>query len=289
MTLLSWRVNKGGPFHLNVLEMVKEYSIDIAIDHFRLVIKGLTKTEANQLRETLAILSRFKGLPQFEWVEEIQIRLEDTFKLKSSVSAVVGFENNPYLKGLNFFTEIFNAIQSNQLLKIKYQGYKQSAATEMTISPWYLKQYNNRWFLFGYNQEFQSMSNLAIDRVASITNSDDDFIFKEQINFEEYFDDVIGVSVRTDDTPQNIVLRVDPEVWPYIESKPIHGSQRVINAEKVDIQLSVQVNHELIATIFSYLDAIEIIQPSNLRERCRVIAENVFKKKLVTYAVLVHK
>ena len=133
------------------------------------------------------------------------------------------------------------------------------------------------------------MSNLAIDRVASITNSDDDFIFKEQINFEEYFDDVIGVSVRTDDTPQNIVLRVDPEVWPYIESKPIHGSQRVINAEKVDIQLSVQVNHELIATIFSYLDAIEIIQPSNLRERCRVIAENVFKKKLVTYAVLVHK
>jgi len=143
-----------------------------------------------------------------------------------------------------------------------------------------MKQYNNRWFLFGYNQEFQSMSNLAIDRVASITNSDDDFIFKEQINFEEYFDDVIGVSVRTDDTPQNIVLRVDPEVWPYIESKPIHGSQRVINAEKVDIQLSVQVNHELIATIFSYLDAIEIIQPSNLRERCRVIAENVFKKNL---------
>jgi predicted DNA-binding transcriptional regulator YafY len=242
--------------------------------------QGINHTEAKQLKDTLSILSRFKGLPQFEWVEEIQIRLEDTFKLKSSADAVVGFENNPYLRGLNFFTEIFNAVQSHQVLKVIYQGYKQSSATEMTISPWYLKQYNNRWFLFGYNKEFQNISNLAIDRIVSITNSSEAYVINDQINFDEYFDDVIGVSVRKDDPPQMVILRISPEVWPYIKSKPMHGSQRVIDADKVDIQLFVQVNHELVATIFSYMDAIEIIEPRDLRERCRLIAERVSKKNM---------
>jgi hypothetical protein len=44
---------------------------------------GINQAEAEQLKETLTILTRFKGMPQFEWIEEMQIRLEDTFKLKS--------------------------------------------------------------------------------------------------------------------------------------------------------------------------------------------------------------
>ena len=48
---------------------------------FSISNKGINPSEAEQLRDTLSILSRFKGMPQFEWIEEIQIRLEDTFKI----------------------------------------------------------------------------------------------------------------------------------------------------------------------------------------------------------------
>ena len=90
---------------------------------FSIKNQGINQSEAEQLKETLSILSRFKGLPQFEWVEEIQIRLEDTFKLKSSTESAVCFEENPYLKGLNHFTELFTAIQNKQALVINYKEF----------------------------------------------------------------------------------------------------------------------------------------------------------------------
>lgn len=248
--------------------------------NFSIKNQGINQEEAEQLKETLTILSRFKGLPQFEWVEEIQIRLQDTFMLKSNINAAVGFESNPYLKGLNFFTDLFNAIQNRQVLEIDYQGYRQDAETKMTISPWYLKQYNNRWFLFGFNKEYESLSNLAIDRILSIKDLNEPFVPNETINFEEYFDDVIGVSVMDDAPVETVVMRITNEAWPYIKSKPIHGSQKIRtqNPNYVEIELRVQINYELISTLFSYLDAIEITEPMQLRERFRIISENINNK-----------
>ncbi len=52
---------------------------------FSIKSQGINQAEAEQLKETLTILTRFKGMPQFEWIEEMQIRLEDTFKLKGSI------------------------------------------------------------------------------------------------------------------------------------------------------------------------------------------------------------
>ena len=42
----------------------------------------LSQTEAKQLKDTILMLNRFKGLPQFDWMQEVLTRLEDTFKLK---------------------------------------------------------------------------------------------------------------------------------------------------------------------------------------------------------------
>ena len=65
--------------------------------NFSINKKPLSQTEAEHLKETILMLNRFKGLPQFEWMEEVLTRLEDTFKLKSNVDSVVAFEHNPYL------------------------------------------------------------------------------------------------------------------------------------------------------------------------------------------------
>ena len=247
---------------------------------FSIKNQALNLSEAEQLRDTLAILSRFKGLPHFEWVEEIQIRLEDTFKLKSNNQAVVSFENNPYLKGIAFFTELFNAINNKQSLTVNYQGYKQDYPTQIIISPWFLKQYNNRWFLFAYNHSYCCLSNFAIDRISSVCESTELFVTNHRIDFEEYFEDVVGVSVKDNAPIEKVIINVSNEVWPYIESKPLHGSQKTIS--KTDngkvIELTVQINYELIALLFSYMDAIEIIEPLDLRERFKIISDSLTKK-----------
>jgi predicted DNA-binding transcriptional regulator YafY len=225
-------------------------------------------------------LSRFKGLPQFDWVEEIQVRLEETFKLKSSSINTVGFEQNQYLKGLNHFSSLFNAIQNQQVLKINYKSFKNNNLVEYIIHPWYLKQYNNRWFLFGFNAEFNSVSNLAIDRIETIEDSKIDYIVNNQINFEEYFEDVVGVSIYNNSEVEVVVIKASNNVFPYIESKPIHGSQRVVKKDinDVTIELKVKINHELMALLFSFMDAIEIMEPHSLRNQFKQLTINILNK-----------
>lgn len=241
--------------------------------------QAINESEANQLKETLSILSRFKGMPQFDWIEEMLIRLESTFKLKSTANPIIDFEQNPFLKGLNFFTELFNAIHYKKVLKICYQSFNQEKPVEIPLHPYYLKQYNTRWFLFGLNESTNSISNLALDRIIEIKEANKQFIENETIDFEEYFDDVVGVTVLEKKEPIKILLQISKKLFPYIESKPIHGSQKLRerNNEGAIIELSLQLNYEFISLIFSYGEEVTVIEPEELKTIIKTKAESVFK------------
>ena len=88
------------------------------------------------------------------------------------------------------------------------------------------------------------------------------------------------MSVKPGASSEKVVIKNSKEVWPYIESKPLHGSQKLKSKTDTDVQieLNVQINHELIALLFSYMDAIEIIEPQDLRQRFKTISETIYKK-----------
>jgi len=113
----------------------------------------------------------------------------------------------------------------------------------------------------GFNDTYKALSNLAIDRIISITNSQEHCIQNRDINFDEFFEDVVGVSINSSESTEKVVIKISKDVWPYIESKPLHGSQKIKNKTDnyIEIELDVQVNHELMALLFSYMDAVEII------------------------------
>ena len=96
----------------------------------------------------------------------------------------------------------------------------------------------------------------------------------------EYFDDVVGVTVKRDAPIEKLLIKLSKEIWPYIESKPLHGSQKIKSRTETEvlIELVVQINHELISLLFSYMDAIEVIEPDSLRERFKRLTETVYKK-----------
>jgi predicted DNA-binding transcriptional regulator YafY len=247
---------------------------------FSIKNQGINQSEAEQLNETVSILSRFQGLPQFEWVEEIKVRLQETFHLKGNSQVTVGFEQNPYLKGLSYFSDLFTAIQNHDVLKITYKGFRELNEKQLLFHPWYLKQYNSRWFAFGFNQMYQGLSNLAIDRITNIEGSSEPYIANENIDFNEFFEDVIGVTVKPEVEPVKVLLKVNLALLPYIESKPIHGSQKpAVRTEKEGfIEIHVQINHELISTLFSYMDGIEIMEPEALTQIFKSKAEGIIEK-----------
>jgi len=233
--------------------------------------QAINKSEANQLKETLSILHRFKGMPQFEWIDEIMVRLESSFNLNKTTNAsIVGFEQNLYLKGLDFFGELFNAILYKKSLNIHYQSFNRVEPIMMEIHPYYLKQHNSRWFLIGLNPKYQKLSNIALDRILHFVEINTPYISNEKIDFEEYFEDAIGVSVDGREI-EKIILKIAKKTWPYIDTKPIHGSQKVLerNENDVMIELHLKINFELETLILSRGEAIEVISPEYLRNRIK--------------------
>lgn len=247
--------------------------------NFTIKNQPVNESEIEQIRDSLNIIKRFEGIPHFEWVEELVVRLETTFGKRNTSNPIVGFEQNQYLKGLNFFIDLFNAIKNRRVLKISYKSFKHNKPSNLIIHPYYLKQYNSRWFLFGHNQELEVISNLALDRIEGIAETDREHIENDSINFNEYFDDVIGVTVDDTKPVEKILLKIDRQLWPYIETKPIHGSQKhkETTDDYVIIEVNVQINYELVSTIFSLGEGVQVIEPKSLYDKFKCISETLYK------------
>ena len=246
---------------------------------FSIKNRPINETELNQLRDTLLILNRFKGLPQFDWMDELLLRIESSLSIKGDHKPIVGFEQNVYLRGLNFFSVIFNAIQYKRVLQIQYMSFRQTKPESLIISPYFLKQYNSRWFMLGKNERLNCLSNLALDRIIDISETKRKYSSNETIDFEEYFEDVIGVTVRDNQNPVSILLQINRKLWPYIETKPIHGSQKLKEKEGnyVVIELKLQINYELISLIFSLGEDVKVIAPDQLRDQIKSKGEALLK------------
>lgn len=227
----------------------------------------LNETEENQLKEALLTLSRFKGMPQFEWVDEISARLDAGLGLSHNTEKIIEFDQNSYLKGLEYITPIYNAILYKKAVNITYKSFKQEIPHTIAFHPYFLKQYNNRWYIFGMNHTSQYIINLALDRITSIEESKTQFIPNKTIDFNEHFEDIIGVTVGNGAIVEHIVLKISNSLFPYIQTKPIHGSQKLKergNSHTL-ISLDIMPNYELESLLLSYGEGIEVVEPLTLR------------------------
>ncbi len=229
----------------------------------------LNVSEQSQLREALMTLSRFKGMPQFEWMDELTARLESELGLSQATSKIIEFEQNPFLRGLDHFTPVYNAILYQKAIQIDYKGFSQEKAQSLLFHPWFLKQYNSRWFVFGLSDELRVLKNLALDRIQVISDTSFPYQHNKAIDFQEYFDDIVGVTVMDGIPLEKVELRVENSLYRYIQTKPIHGSQREVSKNECNTTISLLVipNYELESVILSHGDRIEVVKPEWLRER----------------------
>lgn len=241
----------------------------------------LNETEINKLKDAIAIIGRFKGMPQFEWVDEILTKINYGLGVKGSPREIISFDNNEYLKGIDFLGILFDAIVYKKVLKIKYQPYKSNEAFLAIFHPYFLKQYNNRWFVLGLNQEYKVIHNYALDRIQKITEIKGKYNEDIMPDFDEYFEDIFGVTKPVDMPIEKIEIRVTNERAPYIKSKPIHGSQKKIKEDETGYYFTIEIipNNEFYQQVFSFGPDMEIISPTQIRN----LVKNKLKEGLKNY------
>ena len=236
---------------------------------FSILNSPVTILEKSQLKEALFVLNRIKSLPKFEWVNEMMTKIESVFNDAASGKPCISYDSTPFLKHGEYLLDLYHKIINESVLEIVYKPFNVNSIT-YCIHPHYLKQYNNRWFLFGSNNENNQLLNLPLDRIESYQVKNLDYIHYH-IDFEEYFEDVVGVTVLPV-VSEIVKIKIDSSLWPYVKTKPFHGSQKVI--EKTEdytiIILDLKINYELESTIFQHAERVEVLEPIAFREKIKV-------------------
>ena len=248
--------------------------------NFSINNQPLNQTELTQINSALEIISRFNGMPQFAWVNEIVTKINNGFEMQDNTSSIISFDSNQYLKGIEHLGELFNAINSSKAIKMVYRPFKSDHDIDLVLHPYYLKQYNNRWFLFGLNDKYKSISNMALDRIVSFETITLKYIKNKSINFNEYFEDIIGVTMPDKGKLAKIELLFTNEEAPYVLTKPIHGSQKKKKHDENGLILTIEVipNIEFEKLILSFGDKVKVISPKKISD--------LFKSKYISASKL---
>lgn len=240
----------------------------------------LSQNDYEVMQEAVDMLRQLEGFDQFSEMSDVVSRLQDKLSIsRNNRKPIIHFDSVPDLKGLKLLEPLYNYIVRKQTLKIVYQSFNAKQPSEYILFPYILKEFRNRWFLFGSKAGDMMLYNLPLDRIVSV-EAVDDILFCENPDFdsEHFFDDVIGVSKNINDTPRRVKFWASSEQSKYIKTKPIHRSQQLIEENPEDgsclFQIDVVINFEMYSVFMSYGPGIKIVSPpravSFMKEKMRL-------------------
>ena len=232
----------------------------------------LNEVEMDQFQSAIQVLSQFEGMPQFEGIQAIIAKLKTDLKTTTNQKPFIGFDSSQDLKGIEHFSTLYNAVQNKTPLEIRYKDFKSEEPYTYIFHPYYLKEYNNRWFLFGLHPESGKPDwNVAIDRIEEVLPVAVPFIENEQLDWQDYFSDIIGVSKPIDSELQEVVLHFNQLTGRYMENKSIHETQKHkwLDANTFEVKIKVMLNYELERLILSYGESVKVVKPQILKQKIK--------------------
>lgn len=249
----------------------RKHYIHYSDDSYSIYSNDLSVKEVQTLQSVINMLGRFRGSTTHAWLEEVISNLEYRFGIKNNAERLVAFEENEQLQGLEHLSPLIDATLHCQVIELAYEPYGKTKRI-CPIHPYFMKQYNGRWFLFGLNTEKGKIETYALDRIKAVKTLAIEFIPNEDTDFEAYFEHIVGVSVPYGShKPIELILRFSEKRFPYVRSKPIHVSQKLLSTP-CTISISVIPTPELTQQIFSFGPDVEVLAPESFRHE---IAEKI--------------
>ena len=230
----------------------------------------LTEQDTAMMANAVNVLKQLSGFSAFAGMEDIIGRLEDHVSaVRHEKKPVIYFEKNDSLTGLHFITPLYEAITTERPINIIYQSFKNPRPIEFIFSPYVLKEFRNRWFVFGRREGKVNILNLALDRIQNIEPApkETEFIPMGKFNPETWFNDVIGVTKDRSMKPQKVRFWASALHVPYIRTKPFHKSQMVVEVDgdgNAIFQMEVILNYELEKDLLGFGEGIKVLAPKAL-------------------------
>ena len=243
----------------------------------------LTDDDLKLMGDTVEMLRQFGGFSAFAGMEDVLGRLEDhVSSMRHKRRPVILLEKNDDLRGLKYIEPLYKAIITKTPVKIIYKSFKSRDMQKFIFSPYFLKEFRNRWFVYGWKKGAGMIFNLALDRIHEMGAAPGE-VYQENtvIDPDTFFDNLIGVTKNISDRAHKVRFWAAPGQVPYIETKPLHKSQFVVQRNEdgsAIFQMEVVLNYELEKDLLGFGEGVKVLAPRqlvhNMSKRLRQAAEN---------------
>ena len=208
--------------------------------------------------------------------ENTQILLDTNRESKDGeVWICSGAEQN--LTNIDLLPVFYKAIANKQVLQFDYQPFGQEPFT-LVFHPQFIKEYNGRWFVFGEaNREPYQAYNVPLDRIVGEVSevSDVEYIPAPKGFYQDFFNNIIGVTHEEDSKVEQVVIRTKSEYQHgLLLTKPLHHSQKESMPFSEhdgqwygEVTLTIEPNRELRGKILMYGEGLEVMEPLLFREQ----------------------
>ncbi len=243
---------------------------------------SVNESDLKAMNNAVQILKQFKDFSMFKEMNGVIQKLEDSIQ-STNQKSIIHLDKNEQLKGLEHIDILYEGILNKKVLKILYKSFTARESSVYTVHPQLLKEYNNRWFLICLHK--QKMYNLALDRMEHIETDENLPYIDKDLDGDEYFKNIVGVTVAESMSPRNVIFFVDSANAPYIKTKPLHKSQEIISEVEGGtlFKICVQINFELERLLLGFGESLVVHKPRRLRVRM----EEKFKAGSKNYQELI--
>jgi predicted DNA-binding transcriptional regulator YafY len=277
--------------HYPSLENILSYLVDNDLETTERTLQRDLKT----LREMCFIDIKYNRANDGYWIDEdskndfhdwmhvfnlfnnARIINEILLKSKRNLDVIDFDRNEQELKG-DILGKVLGAVVDRKMIRFVHHSYWHKEAKEVELYPHLLKQYLNRWYVFGCfkNGEFRSF---GLDRIMELEVLSETFKLKNK-KPKDVFNSVVGLTYSGEKV-ETIVLSFDPFQGNYIKSQPLHSTQKILIDDDVElrIEIRVKVNYELEEQILKHGQLVRVLEPKSFRK----LIKNRLKEALSAY------
>lgn len=169
--------------------------------------------------------------------------------------------------GTQHLLPILQAIRKQKIIKIQHQKFRDKEPIIRYIKPLSLKEAQRRWYIVAREKGKEAIKTFGLDRIEWIETTNMKFEYPTDFNVDDFFKNCFGViTPDIDDTIAKITLSFNPDQRKYLETMPLHATQKVLidNSEEYRIALEIYPTYDFIREIRSYGKAVKVIEPENL-------------------------
>ena len=215
------------------------------------------------------------------YIENMELLRTNPLKkwLLSSMSAITTMEQCKVLSNRIMLEQTFGgetllpivteAMTSGLSLVVSYKPFWYDESYQLVIDPYFVRLFKQRWYLIGSSHKHNEIRTFAFDRICDINISKDKFIMPEGLNVESYFSDSFGIMQQDNVQMETIRLKFIAEQGIYIETRPLHHSQKLISRtnEYMVFEFNLKPTFDFFQELMSYGSDLEVLSPQSLREK----------------------